>query len=147
MSDDTADMINLQSRGALRTLLEGRSDEEIQQFVAMLGIGPLFDMVIPAMIERFNAAQAGNQAAVVQFDVRDQEGTLHSFHIDVTDGVCTGESGAAETPRLTLTFAVPVFLRFLSGLLDPMQAFMSGQLQVSGDMMFAMTFQGWFTLD
>jgi putative sterol carrier protein len=42
---------------------------------------------------------------------------------------------------------MPSFLRFLAGLIDPMQAFMAGQLQVSGDMVFAMTFQTWFKLD
>jgi len=146
MSDDIT-TVDLETRGALRTMLEGRTDEEIEQFVEMLGVEQLFEMVIPQMVNRFDADKAAGQTAVVQFEVRDKAGATHAFHVDVENGTCAGATGPAEAPRVTLNFSVPVFLRFLSGLLDPMQAFMSGQLKVTGDMVFAVTFQGWFILD
>ena len=40
--------------------------------------------------------------------------------------------------------ALPDFLRFLTGQLDGMQAFMTGKLKLSGDMMFAQSMQAWF---
>jgi putative sterol carrier protein len=148
MSDvDTADLQGFGDRAGLRTLLDGRSDDEINQFVAMLGVDQLYELVIPAIAQHLEADKAAGQAAVVQFDVEDAEAVTHSFHIAVENGQCTGATGPAEAPRLTLGFAMPSFLRFLAGLIDPMQAFMSGQLQVTGDMVFAMTFQTWFKLD
>ncbi|MCX7620018.1 MAG: SCP2 sterol-binding domain-containing protein [Acidimicrobiales bacterium] len=148
MSDiDVSNLENLNDRAALKSLLEGRSDDEINQFVAALGVDKLFDMVIPAITQRLDADKAAGQSAVVQFDVKDAAGATHSFHITVENGTCTGAQGAASSPRLTLTFSMPSFLRFLAGLIDPMQAFMAGQLQVGGDMVFAMTFQTWFKLD
>lgn len=148
MSDqDISALENLGDRAGLRALLDGRTDEEINQFVGMLGVDQLFQMVIPAISDHLQADKAAGQSAVVQFDVKDAEGTTHSFHISVENGTCTGAAGAAEAPRLTLIFGMPSFLRFLAGLIDPMQAFMGGQLQVTGDMVFAMTFQTWFKLD
>lgn len=148
MSDiDVSNLDNLNDRAALKSLLDGRSDDEINQLVSALGIDNLFAMVIPAITQRLDADKAAGQSAVVQFDVKDAGGETHSFHITVEGGSCSGEQGPAASPRLTLTFSMPSFLRFLAGLIDPMQAFMAGQLQVSGDMVFAMTFQTWFKLD
>jgi putative sterol carrier protein len=45
---------------------------------------------------------------------------------------------------VTLGMALPDFLRFITGKLDGMQAFMSGKLKLAGDMMFAQTMQTWF---
>ena len=84
------------------------------------------------------------QSAVVQWDVTDSSGGLHSFHFAVDNGVCTAAVGAADSPRVTLGFGVPAFLKFLAGQLDGMQAFMGGQLKLTGDMMFAQTMQAWF---
>src|SRR5438132_1209472 len=52
--------------------------------------------------------------------------------------------GAPGPARVTLALAFPDFLRLVSGKLDGMQAFFSGKLKVSGDMMFAQTMQSWF---
>jgi putative sterol carrier protein len=45
---------------------------------------------------------------------------------------------------VTLALAFPDFLRLVSNKLDGMQAFFSGKLKLTGDMMFAQTMQGWF---
>ena len=148
MSDtDISNLQNLDDRAGLRSLLEGRSDEEINQFVAMLGVDKLFEMVIPAISQHFDREKTAGQSAIVQFDVKDSDGEAHSFNVTVENGECTGAAGANDAARLTLGFAMPTFLRFLAGLVDPMQAFMSGQLQVTRDMVFAMPFQTWFKLD
>ena len=45
---------------------------------------------------------------------------------------------------MTLGQSLPDFLRFIAGELDGMQAFMSGKLRLSGDLMFAQNMQRWF---
>jgi putative sterol carrier protein len=62
----------------------------------------------------------------------------------VADGTCTVAQGNAEPARVTLGMTLPDFLRFLTGKLDGMQAFMTGKLKLSGDMMFAQSMQAWF---
>ena len=57
---------------------------------------------------------------------------------------CDVTSGAADAPKVTLGMSLPNFMRFIAGKLDGMQAFMSGQLKLGGDMMFATMMQAWF---
>lgn len=144
---DLSNVDDFNDRAGLRNLLEGRTDDEINEFIDVLGIDQLFDMVIPAVVERFDPDKTAGQSATVQFDVTDTAGTTHSFNVVVKDGSCSGGKGPGEEPRMTLVFQTPGFLRFLAGTLDPMAAFMGGQLKVIGDMMFAMQFQGWFKMD
>jgi putative sterol carrier protein len=67
-----------------------------------------------------------------------------SFHIDIADGSCSSAIGAAESPRVTLGFELPNFIKFIAGKLDGMQAFMGGQLKLTGDMMYAQQMQTFF---
>jgi putative sterol carrier protein len=45
---------------------------------------------------------------------------------------------------VTAQIALPTFMRMPTGALDPMMAFMSGELKVRGDLMVAQQMQGWF---
>src|SRR5438552_13572866 len=128
---------------ALGQLLEGRSDEEINQFVEAAGVDTVLGQVFDAMKERFAPEKAAGQSAVVQWDVNAPDGT-HTFQFKVADGTADWKKGTDDTPRVTLTFSLADFLRFVAGQLDGMQAFMGGKLRLAGDMMFATTLQTWF---
>ena len=131
------------SPDALGQLLEGRSDEEINQFVEAAGVETVLGQVFDAMKERFAPEKAAGQSAVVQWDINAPDGT-HSYQFKVADGTADWKQGADDTPRVTLTFSLADFLRFVAGQLDGMQAFMGGKLRLTGDMMFATTLQTWF---
>ena len=137
----------LGERDALARLLAGRSDADLDQLVGVIGLTPLLEMVVQALVGRFQPDKAAGQVAVVQWDVSDSTGETASFVITVADGTCTGALGTAAAPRVTLGMAVPVFLRFLAGQVDSMQAFAGGSLQVNGDLPFAVSFQSWFRDD
>jgi putative sterol carrier protein len=128
---------------ALGQLLEGRSDEEINQFVEAAGVDTVLTQVFDAMKERFAPEKAAGQSAVVQWDVNAPDGT-HTYQFKVADGAASWSPGAGEASRVTLAFSLADFLRFVAGQLDGMQAFMGGKLRLSGDMMFATTLQTWF---
>ena len=132
-------------RAALAELVEGHTDEEITKAAEDLGIETLLDQVFNGMQQAFQPDKAAGQSAVVQWDVDAPDGK-HSRTVNVADGSCTVERGAADSPRLTLTLALPDFLRFVSGQLDGMQAFMSGKLKLGGDIMLAQTMQTWFAV-
>ena len=138
-----SDQINMEGRDGLSQLLEGRSDDEISEFVKVAGIDTVLAQVFDGMKQAFVPEKAAGQSATVQWDVNASDGT-HSWHVKVDNGTCEVAPGAAESPRVTLALALPDFLRFVAGQLDGMQAFMSGKLRLAGDMMFATTLQTWF---
>src|SRR2546423_8069202 len=128
---------------ALAQLIEGRSDDEINQQVADLGVQTVLGQIFGEMEKRFKPEAAAGQSAVVQWDITAPDGT-HTYQFKVADGSCSVSQGAGDSARVTLGLALPDFLRFIAGQLDGMQAFMSGKLRLSGDMMFAQTMQAWF---
>ena len=128
---------------ALGQLLEGRSDEEINQFVEAAGVDTVLGQVFDAMKERLDPSKTAGQSAVVQWDINAPDGT-HNYQFKVADGTGSWSKGTDDTPRVTLTFSLADFLRFVAGQLDGMQAFMGGKLKLAGDMMFATTLQTWF---
>lgn len=145
--NDTASSGAFSDRAALAKLIENLSDEDLYKFAGTVGMPNVLEMVIAALTSRFRADAAAGQDAVVQWDVVDADGAKHSFVLTVADGAMTGEIGAAAAPRMTMVTAVPVFLKFLAGTIDPVQAFMGGDLAVDGDMAFALTFQTWISTD
>src|SRR4051794_27786909 len=138
-----SDLSDANDPEALGKLLEGRSDEEINQFVEAAGVDTVLTQVFDAMKERFAPEKAAGQSAVVQWDVNAPDGT-HTYQFKVADGAASWAQGTGDAPRVTLGFSLADFLRFVAGQLDGMQAFMGGKLKLSGDMMFATTLQTWF---
>ncbi len=128
---------------ALAQLLEGRSDEEINEFVSALGVDTLLAQVFDAMKERLDPTKSAGQSAVIQWDVNAPDG-VHSVQFKVENGSGSWTAGTPDAARVTLAFSLADFLRFVAGQLDGMQAFMGGKLRLSGDMMFATTLQTWF---
>ena len=139
---DTGDNI-AGNQEKLVALVDGRSDEEINAAVAEHGIDNVLGQVFAGMQSRFQPEKAAGQNAVVQWDINSAEGTKN-YQLKIADGTCEVEEGPAEKPRVTLAFAVADFLRFAAGKLDGMQAFMTGKLRLSGDMMFAQMMAAWF---
>ena len=130
-------------RQDLAATLEGRSDEEITQGVVAQGADTVLGQIFAGMAEAFLPEKAGSQSAVIQYDVN-VGGTVHTYQLKIAGGKCELVKGAAGPARVTLTLQVPDFLRLVTGKLNGMQAFMTGKLKLSGDMMFAQVMQGWF---
>src|SRR5947207_5290294 len=128
---------------ALAELLEGRSDDEINEFVSALGVDTLLAQVFDAMKDRLDPAKSAGQSAVIQWDINAPDG-VHSVQFKVDNGSGSWTAGTPDAPRVALAFSLADFLRFVAGQLDGMQAFMGGKLRLSGDMMFATTLQTWF---
>ena len=137
-------MGDIGSRDELAAMIEGKSDDEINAGVAERGTEKVLGQILAYMATRFVPERAGGQSAVIGWDVTSPEGT-HQYQLKVADGTCTALSGSAEPARVTLGVALPDFLRFLTGKIDGMQAFMTGKLKLSGDMMFAQSMQAWFS--
>jgi putative sterol carrier protein len=134
--------LNITGPADLGKAVEGRSDDEINK--AMEGkYEQTCQQVVDGMKEHFIPEKAGGESAVIQYDVKAPD-AVHTFQIKVAGGKCEVSKGASGPARVTLALSFPDFLRLVSGKLNGMQAFFTGKLKLSGDMMFAQTMQGWF---
>ncbi len=127
----------------LGDLIEGRSDDEINEALAQMGADQVLDQIFNEMQNRFQADKAAGQSAIVQWDIAAPDST-RTYQLKVENGTCAVTKGGSEAARVTLGLSLADFMRFVSGKLDGMQAFMSGKLKLSGDMMFAQSMQAWF---
>lgn len=134
--------LNITDPSSLRRALDGRSDDEI-----LVALGGRYEQtcahVFQAMKQAFLPEKAGRETAVIQYEVKAPD-AVHTYQVAVAAGKCEVSPGTAASPRVTLKLALCDFLRLVSGRLNGMQAFFTGKLRVSGDMMFAQTMQGWF---
>jgi len=132
------------SASELAAQVKGRSDEEILEEIRdQPGVDAILDGVFRGMAEAFLPKAAEGQAAVIQYDITVPAG-LMSYQLEVKDGICSLTRGTEKSPRVTLGLSLADFLRLVTGNLDGMQAFMSGKLKLSGDLMFSQTVQTWF---
>ena len=127
----------------LAASIEGRSDDEIIKGVEAQGTDNVIGAIADGMAAAFLPAKAGAQSAVIQYDIT-AAGKTHTFQLKVANGKCEVVRGSGGPARVTLTLALPDFLRLVTNKLNGMQAFMSGKLKLAGDMMFAQVMQGWF---
>lgn len=130
-------------RDQLGELVEGRTDDEIVEFVNAAGTDQVLDQIFGGMEQAFQPDKAAGQSAVIQWDITTPDG-MKTYQLKVDDGSLQVLKDGSEPARVTLGLALPDFIRFISGKLDGMQAFMTGKLKLSGDMMFAQSMQTWF---
>jgi putative sterol carrier protein len=99
--------------------------------------------VFANMCQGFQAAKAGSDNALIQFDLAGDNGG--KWWVKVANGTC--ETGTGEAPGkadMTLLAASEDWLKVINGELNPMQGFMQGKIKVQGNMGLALKLQTWF---
>ncbi len=91
--------------------------------------------IINNMPEFFNPSAAQGLDVVIQYDISGDGGG--KWHIKIKDGACKIQEGSNESPDVTLIMPDETWLAIVNKETDGMQAFMSGQLKVAGDIMIA----------
>jgi putative sterol carrier protein len=94
--------------------------------------------VFAKMPESFNANAAQGLNAVFQFDITGDDGG--KWNVAVKDGACAVNEGTSDAPTVTLTMDAATWLGMVNKEVNGMQAFMSGKLKASGDIMLAQRF-------
>jgi putative sterol carrier protein len=117
--------------GCYVTNKKGCKVQERKKRMAETNVKEVFEKVT----EFFNTTAAQGLDAVFQFDITGDEGGI--WNVIVKDGVCQVQEGTHDEPTVTLTMSAEDWLAMVNKELNPMQAFMSGQLRVSGDIMLA----------
>ncbi len=127
---------------AFQEMIKGKSDEEL--LAGFKGSEEeALDGTFESMKDNFDSSKAAGVTAVIQYDIDTPNG-LMSYQLKIDNGTCSIEKGAASDPRVTLALNLPNFFRMMIRELDGMQAFMSGKLKVSGDIMFSQNIASWF---
>ncbi|MEE9612092.1 MAG: SCP2 sterol-binding domain-containing protein, partial [Desulfatiglandales bacterium] len=100
--------------------------------------------VFTRMPEVFNSSAAQGLDAVIQYDITGEGGG--NWTITIKDGACQVQEGTHDEPSVTLTMPDETWLQIVNKETNGMQAFMSGQLKVSGDIMLAQRIEQLFPL-
>ena len=91
--------------------------------------------VFSRMPELFNPSAAQGIDAVFQLNITGDGGG--NWTALIKDGACQIQEDTHENPSVGLTMSVDTWLAMVNKEINGMQAFMSGQLKVSGDIMLA----------
>lgn len=82
---------------------------------------------------RFNADASAGLDAVFQYDIEDHG----SWQMSVADEKCQLSSGDSNEATVTLAMEADTLKGVMSGEVDGMQAFMTGSIKATGDIMLA----------
>ena len=93
---------------------------------------------IQGLPQMFDASAAEGVEAIVLFDLSGPEPGQWTVH--VRDQTCRVMPGRTMEPTVTLTMDSDVWLAIARGEKSGREAFMNGEYQVSGDVMFMMRF-------
>jgi putative sterol carrier protein len=96
------------------------------------------------MIKKFNPQAAEGLDAVFQWEVVGDGGGI--WHIKVADGAAELFEGRHDSPTVSQISDTALFLGMVNMEIDGMQAFMSGQLKMTGDLMVAQKIYDLFPL-
>lgn len=88
--------------------------------------------------EAFKADAAAGTECTIQFNVSEPA------YVVIKGGSCEVISGTTDSPSLGVTMDDADLIALLKGELDGMGAFMSGKLQVEGDLMLAQQMGSFF---
>jgi len=118
---------------ALRPLIEAVNPQAPAGPVAAAGS---LDQWFLALPKQFKADAAGDLKAVYYFKVTGEGGG--DYAVAVANRECKVEKVKPEKADLTVTVAAPDMAAIVAGELDPTAAFMTGKLQIDGDIALAM---------
>lgn len=130
-------------RAQVAEALRDASDEQILALVAGMGTEDVLDQAFAEMQRRFRPEKAGDEQAVIEWQISTPD-QVFTYQVNVTDGTCTVAKDGTEPPRVTLALNLQDFLRFVTNVLEPLDAFMTGRLRLTGDLLMTQAMQSWF---
>jgi putative sterol carrier protein len=132
----TTDMTPTPEQDLLRSMISGKTDDEILVLLreAPGGAAAVLETTMAGMADALDPDNA--QDCVVGYEI-DTEGDTVSYRIEVRGLEVDAARRPLDDARVVLQLNAPEYLRLITGLLDGTEAFMSGRMRISGDLMFA----------
>jgi len=97
---------------------------------------------ILAMPAAFLPDKAGDAKAQIQLDLTGEDNGL--WFLDIADGQCKVSNEQAPQPNVTVTMSGEDFIALFNNQLNPVQAFMAGQIKVTGNVGLVLQLLNWF---
>ena len=100
--------------------------------------------VLSDLVKRFRPEAAKGISAVYELRVTGE--AAGTWHLTIADQQCAVSPGRAEHPDITIAISDEDWANLVAGKLDPVNAYLSGRIVVSGDFSLAPMLQqlfGW----
>lgn len=102
------------------------------------------DETFETMKRLFNPTAATHFNKTIQWDIKGMQAGKWTFAI--ADQTCQLIRGEVDKAHLTMSMSDQTWLAISEGKLDPINAFVTGRVKVSGDMMLVMHLQHLFPI-
>ena len=124
--------------GGFERLVRESPPQRLEQLMHSAARRPVLDGIFWQMPKQVDESAAAGTTTSIRWVVTGRaDGGTDVYHLVVEDGRARTERGEGPDPRLTVTLDGVEFLKLASGNSDPMQAYFSGRIQLSGDIMVA----------
>jgi alkanesulfonate monooxygenase SsuD/methylene tetrahydromethanopterin reductase-like flavin-dependent oxidoreductase (luciferase family) len=136
---------------AFRKGMEVRGEKAFQSFVRRsdderlartAGSGAGLRVIFATMERQFVPAKAGGFTGDIQYNLRAADGSVRSWTVTVGGSPLRARARAGAAPggeaKLTITLALADFIRIAGRDLDPVQAVLTGRMELAGDFAVAL---------
>ncbi len=125
-------------QGGFERLVRESPPQRLEQIMRSPARRPLLDGIFWQMPKQVDASAAAGTTTAIRWVVTGRaDGGNDVYQLVIEDGRARTERGEGVDPRLTVTLDGVEFLKLASGNSDPMKAYFTGRIQLSGDIMVA----------
>jgi putative sterol carrier protein len=124
------------------------SDEQLDQLMSSELRPQILEEIFGRMEQHFRADTARDTEAVIHWRIKGgSDDGYDRYETVIADGACTVNKGyESEEARVTFTIGGGDFLKLVTGNAAGPTLFITGKLKIKGDMMFAASAAGLFTI-
>jgi putative sterol carrier protein len=125
-------------QGGFERLVRDSPPQRLEQLMRSPARRPVLDGIFWQMPRQVDTSVAGGTTTAIKWVVTGRsDGGSDVYQLVIEDGRARSERGETVEARLTVTLDGVEFLKLASGKSDPMQAYFTGRIQLSGDIMVA----------
>jgi putative sterol carrier protein len=115
---------------AFRSFVRRSDDRRLERTVgSATGLRTMFGL----MERQFVPERAAGFTGDIQYNLRTAAGDVRAWTVTIDGTAARARPGAATDPRLKLTLTVADFVRLAGRDLDPVEALLTGRLDLEGD--------------
>lgn len=125
-------------QGGFEKLVRDSPPQRLEQLMRSPARRAVLDGIFWQMPRQIDAGAVADTTTTIRWVITGRaDGGNDVYELMVQDGQAHTERGETGDPRLTVTLDGVEFVKLASGNIDPMQAYFTGRITLSGDIMVA----------